>query len=118
MLNPCRTPENGPGISRRPRKGTGLVHGAAGGEWSTIPVYRKIHMTDWTQDLAAAAAQAERFEAAESQAEQEFHIVREAAEQAGDAARALQTREFQTWMNARRATDLAWGSWALLKDAS
>jgi hypothetical protein len=74
-------------------------------------------MSDWTEELAAAVAQAERFEAAESQAEQQFHIVRAEAEESGDAKRALQTREFEQWMDARRATDLAWGSWFLLKDA-
>jgi len=74
-------------------------------------------MTDWTEELAAAQVLAERFEAVESQAEQQFHIVRADAEQAGDAQRALQTPQFQQWMDARRATDLAWGSWFLLKDA-
>jgi hypothetical protein len=74
-------------------------------------------MSDWTEELAAAEAQADRFEAAESQAEQRFHLVREAAEQSGDADRALDTPEFHAWMDARRATDLAWGSWSLLKDA-
>lgn len=74
-------------------------------------------MTDWTEELAAAQVLAERFEAAESQAEQQFHIVLAQAEQAGEADRALTTREFQQWMDARRATDLAWGSWFLLKDA-
>lgn len=74
-------------------------------------------MSDWTEELAAAEAQAERFQAAESHAEQEFHRVRDQAEQAGEPQRALESREFQQWMNARHATDLAWGSWSLLKDA-
>jgi hypothetical protein len=74
-------------------------------------------MTDWTEELAAAQVLAERFEAAESQAEQQFHIVLAEAEQAGDKQRALGSPEFQQWMNARHATDLAWGSWFLLKDA-
>jgi hypothetical protein len=74
-------------------------------------------MSDWTDELAAAEEQAERFQAAESQAEQKFHHVREQAEEAGDAASALQSEEFHQWMNARHATDLAWGSWSLLKDA-
>jgi hypothetical protein len=75
-------------------------------------------MTDWTQELAAAQVLAERFEAAENQAEQQFHIVLAEAEQAGDKQRALGSREFHQWMDARKATDLAWGSWALLKDSS
>ena len=75
-------------------------------------------MTDWAEELAAAVAQAERFEAAESQAEQQFHIVLAEAEESGDKQRALQSPEFQQWMDARRATDLAWGSWFLLKDAN
>lgn len=74
-------------------------------------------MSDWTEELAAAEAQAEHFEAAESHAEEKFHIVRAEAEQSGEAERALQSPEFQQWMNARKATDLAWGSWFLLKDA-
>jgi hypothetical protein len=74
-------------------------------------------MTHWTEELAAAEAEAERFQAAESQAEEKFHIVRAAAEESGDGQRALESPEFQQWMHARRATDLAWGSWFLLKDA-
>lgn len=74
-------------------------------------------MSDWSEELAAAEAQAERFQEAESQAEQKFHLVREQAEQSGDADKAIETPEFHDWMNARRATDLAWGSWSLLKDA-
>ena len=75
-------------------------------------------MSDWTQETAAAEAEAERFQAAESQAEEKFHRVREQAERSGEPARALESPEFQQWMHARRATDLAWGSWSLLKDAS
>ena len=74
-------------------------------------------MTDWTEELAAAQVLAERFEAAESQAEQQFHILREQAEQQGAGERALASPEFRRWMDARHATDLAWGSWFLLKDA-
>ena len=74
-------------------------------------------MSDWTQELAAAEAQAERFQVAESRAEEEFHRVRDQAAQSGDPQRALESREFHQWMNARHATDLAWGSWSLLKDA-
>jgi hypothetical protein len=74
-------------------------------------------MTQWTEELAEAEAQAERFELVESQAEQQFHIVRAEAEQAGDAKRALESPQFRQWIDARRATDLAWGSWFLLKDA-
>lgn len=74
-------------------------------------------MSDWTDELAAAEAQAERFQAAESQAEEKFHLVREQAERSGDAGSALRSPEFEQWMDARRATDLAWGSWALLKGA-
>lgn len=74
-------------------------------------------MSDWTEELAAAEAQAERFQHVESQAHEKFHVVLAEAEQAGDAQRALQSPEFRQWMDARRATDLAWGSWSLLKDA-
>ncbi len=75
-------------------------------------------MTRWTEETAAAEAEADRFQAAEDQAEQRFHVVLAAAEQSGDRQRALESPEFHQWMNARRATDLAWGSWALLKDAT
>jgi hypothetical protein len=75
-------------------------------------------MTHWTEELAAAQVLAERFEAVENEAEQQFHIVLAEAEQAGDAKRALGSPEFQQWMDARKATDLAWGSWALLKDST
>ncbi len=74
-------------------------------------------MSPWTEELAAAEAEAERFEASESRAEELFHVVRAEAEAAGDAARALKSAEFERWMQSRRATDLAWGSWSLLKDA-
>ena len=74
-------------------------------------------MSDWTEELAAAEAEAERFEARETRAQELFHVVRAEAEAAGDADRALQSEEFDHWMDARRATDLAWGSWSLLKDA-
>jgi hypothetical protein len=75
-------------------------------------------MSDWTEELAAAEADAERFQAAESEAEDLFHVVRAKAEASGDPKAALDSREFQRWMTARRATDLAWGSWSLLKDDS
>jgi len=75
-------------------------------------------MTHWTEELAAAEVLAERFEQVENQAEQQFHIVLAEAEQAGDKQRALGSPEFRRWMDARRATDLAWGSWFLLKDSS
>ena len=74
-------------------------------------------MTRWLAETAAAEAEAELFQAAESQAEEKFHSVLAEAEQSGDKQRALQSPEFQQWMNARRATDLAWSSWVLLKDA-
>ncbi len=74
-------------------------------------------MTRWTEEAAAAEAQAELFEAAETQAQEKFHIVLAEAEQSGDRQRALQSPEFHQWMHARRATDLAWSSWVLLMDA-
>lgn len=74
-------------------------------------------MSPWTEELAAAEAEAERFEASESKAQELFHVVRAEAEAAGDVDRALQSEEFERWMQSRRATDLAWGSWSLLKDA-
>jgi hypothetical protein len=75
-------------------------------------------MNCWTEELAAAEAEAERFQAAEALAEERFHVVHAQAERSGDAQRALESPEFHQWMNARRATDLAWGSWSLLKDAN
>ena len=99
------------------RKGTALVRPAAAHHKAYCVFTRKQFMTDWTEELAAAQVLAERFEAAESQAEQQFHILREQAEQEGDRQRALESPEFRKWMDARHATDLAWGSWFLLKDA-
>ncbi|HEX2545668.1 MAG TPA: hypothetical protein VHL79_12355 [Ramlibacter sp.] len=72
-------------------------------------------MNDWTEEVAAAEAQAERFEAAESQAQEKFHGVLAEAESSGNPKRALDSDEFAQWMQARHATDLAWGSWFLLK---
>ena len=74
-------------------------------------------MSYWTEELAAAEADAQRFEASESKAEKLFYVVRAEAEAAGHADRALQSEEFERGLPARRATDLAWGSWSLLKDA-
>jgi hypothetical protein len=72
-------------------------------------------MSDWAEELAAAEVEADRFEAAEGQAEEQFRKVRTEAEKAGNSQLALQSPEFDQWMRARRATDLAWSSWALLK---
>lgn len=97
--------------------GTGMVRHARLRQQAYCTFTRKQFMTDWTEELAAAEVLAERFQVAESQAEQQFHILREQAEQQGDRQRALESPEFRKWMDARHATDLAWGSWFLLKDA-
>jgi hypothetical protein len=113
MLVSCRTAEALPRKQAAGRRATPARHGLAA---SCILGFSGRPMTLWTEELAEAEAQADRFQAREQQAQEQFHIVRAQAEQDGDAERALQSPEFQVWMDARRATDLAWGSWALLKD--
>lgn len=70
-------------------------------------------MKDWTEQVAAAEAQAERLQAEEQAAEQRFYELR-AAHGEGEA---LQSQEFQAWMQARHATDAAWGAWSQVMDA-
>ena len=69
-------------------------------------------MSDWKQRLNAAEADAERSEAAEHAAEARFRALRA---QGGEAV-AIGSEEFGSWMDKRRATDAAWGKWAILMD--
>jgi hypothetical protein len=116
MLLSCRNAGLAASISRAAQGHCATpVHG--GRRVLHTPRGRKYDMTRWLEETAAAEAEAERFQAVEDEAEQKFHIVLAAAEQSGDKQRALESPEFQQWMNARRATDLAWSSWVLLKDA-
>ena len=71
-------------------------------------------MSDWKEELAVAEAKAEQFQAAEAVAEQKFYAVKEAV---GSRDEAVKTPEFGEWMEARRATDAAWGAWSQVMDA-
>jgi hypothetical protein len=74
-------------------------------------------MSDWTQEVALAEAEAGRLQAAEDVAEQQFDAVHSQAQANGDKHAALKSPEFDAWMSARRATDAAWGAWSLIMDA-
>jgi crotonobetainyl-CoA:carnitine CoA-transferase CaiB-like acyl-CoA transferase len=72
-------------------------------------------MSDWEERLKAAEASAEHMQAAEEAAEERFRA-RQAAEPENPQA-ALESEEFHSWMATRRATDGAWGQWAMLMDS-
>ncbi|MEO5672890.1 MAG: hypothetical protein ABIR26_19550 [Ramlibacter sp.] len=74
-------------------------------------------MSDWTHDIAAAEAAAERHQAAEQLAERRFDLVHADAKAAGAQETAVQSQEFNEWMAARHATDAAWGAWSQVMDA-
>jgi hypothetical protein len=67
--------------------------------------------------LALAEAEALKAEADEQAAHQRFDSLRAALQPAGKAHEATRHPEFHLWMNAREATDIAWGSWALAMEA-
>ena len=71
-------------------------------------------MSDWTEELAQAEERAERFQAAEATAEQHFYELREGEP---DRTVLLDSPQFERWMQARHATDAAWGAWAQVMDA-
>ena len=69
------------------------------------------------EDRAALMASAAlEVEAAERIAEKHFDAVYEAAERSGKVADVTGTAEFRAWMDARAATDAAWGQWAQCMD--
>ena len=74
-------------------------------------------MKDWAQQLAAAEAKAQHTQEAEHAAESRFDAVHARAQAAGATQQALTTPEFHDWMAARRASDAAWGAWAVTMDA-
>ncbi len=74
-------------------------------------------MSDWSQDVAAATSAAEHSQAAETRAELRFDEVHAQAQAAGDVAQARSTTEFRDWLAARKATDTAWGQWAMVMDS-
>jgi hypothetical protein len=73
-------------------------------------------MSDWDQRLKAAEEGAEHLQAEEEVAEARFKALHAAAEPQGKAQEALESEEFHSWMATRRATDEAWGKWAVLMD--
>lgn len=72
---------------------------------------------EWTAAVAAAEAFAEQQQAAEEIAHERFDTARTEIEAAGGAAHVTDTPEFLAWMAARRASDDAWGAWAVAMDA-
>ena len=72
---------------------------------------------DWNEAIAAAEAAAEQKQAAEEVAQARFEAARTAIEAEGRAAHVTETPEFGEWMAARRASDEAWGAWAMVMDA-
>ena len=74
-------------------------------------------MSDWDQKLKAAEEGADRLQAAEEVAEQRFKALHSEAQAKGKGDEALGSDEFHSWMATRRATDAAWGEWAMLMDA-
>lgn len=63
---------------------------------------------------AELEAAAHGFDAAEQEAHRRFDAVRA---QGLDHEQVIETAEFHAWMAARRATDEAWGRWAMAIDA-
>ena len=73
---------------------------------------------EWSAAVAAAEAVAEQRQAAEEAAHERFDAARAQIEAAGSgAAQVTDTPEFHAWMAARRASDEAWGAWAMAMDA-
>ena len=74
-------------------------------------------MSDWSEEIAMATAEAERMQAAEESAEARFDQVYAQSEAAGTPERAPISEEFHLWMAARKATDAAWGAWSQVMDS-
>lgn len=72
---------------------------------------------EWDAAVAAAEAAAEQKQADEEAAHARFHAARERCQAAGQAEQVTETPEFHAWMQARRASDDAWGAWAMAMDA-
>ena len=72
---------------------------------------------EWSAAVAAAENAAEQKQAAEEIAHERFQAVRAEIEAAGGKAQATDSPEFHDWMAARRASDEAWGAWAMAMDA-
>jgi hypothetical protein len=74
-------------------------------------------MSDWSDNIAEATAEAERVQAQEAVAEARFDAVYAQSEADGTPERAPTSEEFHLWMAARKATDAAWGSWSMVMDS-
>ena len=72
---------------------------------------------EWIAAVAAAESAGQQKQSAEEAAYQRFDAVRTELEAAGRAAQVTETPEFHRWMEARRASDEAWGAWAMAMDA-
>lgn len=71
-------------------------------------------MSDWTEEVAAAEAHAQRLQTVEEAAEERFYTLKASV---ADRDEAVKSPEFSDWMAARRATDEAWGAWSQVMDA-
>jgi hypothetical protein len=74
-------------------------------------------MSDLDERVKAAEAGADRLQAVEDMAEEKFKALHAETQAQGKGDEALSSDEFRTWMATRRATDAAWGEWAVLMDA-
>ena len=72
---------------------------------------------EWTAAVASAEAAAEQKQSAEEIAHQQFLGARAEIEAGERAEQVTETPEFHAWMAARRASDEAWGAWAMAMDA-
>ena len=72
---------------------------------------------EWSAAVAAAEAAAEQRQAAEEAAHVRFDAARNRCQAAGQAEQVTETPEFHAWMQARHASDDAWGAWAMAMDA-
>lgn len=72
---------------------------------------------EWIAAVAAAEVAAQQKQSAEEAAYERFDAARAELEAAGQAAQVTDSPEFQEWMQARHASDEAWGAWAMAMDA-
>jgi hypothetical protein len=63
--------------------------------------------------IQSAESEALLAEQAEARAEDSFRAMRAELERTGDEDQVTQSPELQQWLQARAATDAAWGRWAM-----
>jgi hypothetical protein len=72
---------------------------------------------EWIAAVAAAEVAAQQKQSAEEAAYERFDAARSEMEAAGRAEQVTDSPEFRRWMDARHASDEAWGAWAMVMDA-